>query len=67
MRADDPDTFDAIALRMESWKNIMLNLRGESLGIDNIGFSSRLTARALAGPLGITKPSGRKTCSGYAI
>jgi len=31
LRADDPDTVDAILPRMESWKNITLNLRGESV------------------------------------
>jgi 2-polyprenyl-6-methoxyphenol hydroxylase-like FAD-dependent oxidoreductase len=40
LRADDPDTVDAITPRMESWKNITLNLRGESVAIDGIGFSS---------------------------
>jgi len=40
LRADDPDTVDAIAPRMESWQNITLNLRGESVAIDGIGFSS---------------------------
>jgi 2-polyprenyl-6-methoxyphenol hydroxylase-like FAD-dependent oxidoreductase len=40
LRADDPDTVDAIAPRMESWKNISLNLRGESVEIDGVGFSS---------------------------
>src|ERR1700685_850737 len=40
LRADDPDTVDAISPRMESWKNITLNLRGESVEIDGIGFSS---------------------------
>jgi 2-polyprenyl-6-methoxyphenol hydroxylase-like FAD-dependent oxidoreductase len=40
LRADDPDTIDAIAPRMESWKNITLHLRGESVEIDGIGFSS---------------------------
>ena len=40
LRADDPDTVDAIAPRMESWKNITLNLRGESIEIDGVGFSS---------------------------
>ena len=29
-----------IAPRMESWKNITLNLRGESVEIDGVGFSS---------------------------
>ncbi len=40
LRADDPDTVDAIAPRMESWQNITLNLRGESVEIDGVGFSS---------------------------
>jgi len=40
LRADDPDTVDAIAPRMESWKNITLNLRGASVEIDGVGFSS---------------------------
>ena len=40
LRADDPDTVNAIAPRMESWKNITLNLRGESVAIDGVGFSS---------------------------
>ncbi|MES2193563.1 MAG: FAD-dependent monooxygenase [Pseudomonadota bacterium] len=40
LRADDPDTVDAITPRMESWKNITLNLRGESAEIDGVGFSS---------------------------
>jgi len=40
LRADDPDTVDAITPRMESWKNITLNLGGESVEIDGVGFSS---------------------------
>ncbi|MGY3619429.1 FAD-dependent monooxygenase [Bradyrhizobium sp. USDA 10063] len=40
LRADDPETVDAIAPNMESWKNITLNLRGESAEIDGVGFSS---------------------------
>jgi 2-polyprenyl-6-methoxyphenol hydroxylase-like FAD-dependent oxidoreductase len=40
LRADDPDTVDAITPKMESWKNITLNLRGESVEIDGVGFSS---------------------------
>jgi 2-polyprenyl-6-methoxyphenol hydroxylase-like FAD-dependent oxidoreductase len=40
LRADDPDTVDAIAPRMESWRNITLHLRGESIEIDGVGFSS---------------------------
>ena len=40
LRADDPDTVDAITPRMQSWKNITLNPRGESAEIDGVGFSS---------------------------
>src|ERR1035437_52370 len=40
LRADDPDTVDAITPRMESWNNMTLNLRGESVEIDGVGFSS---------------------------
>jgi 2-polyprenyl-6-methoxyphenol hydroxylase-like FAD-dependent oxidoreductase len=40
LRADDPETVDAIAPRMESWKNITLHLRGESVALDGVGFSS---------------------------
>ena len=40
LRADDPETVDAISPRMESWKNITLNLRGQSVEIDGVGFSS---------------------------
>jgi 2-polyprenyl-6-methoxyphenol hydroxylase-like FAD-dependent oxidoreductase len=40
LRGDDPDTVDAIAPVMERWKNITLNLGGESVEIDGVGFSS---------------------------
>jgi 2-polyprenyl-6-methoxyphenol hydroxylase-like FAD-dependent oxidoreductase len=40
LAADDPDTVAAIAPSMESWNNITLNLRGESIEIDGVGFSS---------------------------
>ncbi len=40
LRADDPETVGAIAPRMESWKNMTLNLSGESVVIDGVGFSS---------------------------
>ncbi|MGO4712733.1 FAD-dependent monooxygenase [Bradyrhizobium sp. 2TAF24] len=40
LRADDPETVDAIAPRMERWSNITLTLRGESLQIDGVGFSA---------------------------
>src|SRR6201987_720043 len=40
LRAPGPGTVDAIAPRMESWKNITLNLHGENVEIDGVGFSS---------------------------
>ena len=40
LRADDPDTVDAISPHMERWTNITLNLRGERVEIDGVGFSS---------------------------
>ena len=40
LAADDPDTVEAITPKMESWKNITLNLRAESVEIDGVGFSS---------------------------
>ena len=40
LRADDPETVDAITAKMESWRNITLNLRGQNVAIDGVGFSS---------------------------
>ena len=40
LRTDDPSTVNAITPRMERWSNITLNLRGESVEIDGVGFSS---------------------------
>src|SRR3954454_2009806 len=40
LRADHPETVDAIAPRMESWKNITLHLRGQSAAFDGGRFSS---------------------------
>jgi 2-polyprenyl-6-methoxyphenol hydroxylase-like FAD-dependent oxidoreductase len=40
LRADDSETVDAIAPKMESWQNITLNLEGQSVAIDGVGFSS---------------------------
>src|ERR1700760_56047 len=40
LRADDPETVDAITPRMERWRNITLHLRGQSVEIDGVGFSS---------------------------
>jgi 2-polyprenyl-6-methoxyphenol hydroxylase-like FAD-dependent oxidoreductase len=40
LRADDPETVEAIAPRMESWNDITLTLCGESVAIDGVGFSA---------------------------
>ena len=40
LREDDEDTFAAIAPRMETWADMTLNLRGERIVIDGIGFSA---------------------------
>jgi 2-polyprenyl-6-methoxyphenol hydroxylase-like FAD-dependent oxidoreductase len=40
LRADDPETVDAITPRMESWRNITLNLCGQSVELDGVGFSA---------------------------
>ncbi len=40
LREDDRATADAIAPEMESWVNMTLNLRGETVVIDGIGFSA---------------------------
>ena len=40
LRADDPETVDAIAPHMESWENITLSLHGDNVAIDGVGFSS---------------------------
>lgn len=40
LRADDPETVEAIAPHMENWENMTLNMRGESVAIDGVGFSS---------------------------
>ena len=40
LRADDPDTVNAIAPQMESWKGITLNVSDENVLIDGIGFSA---------------------------
>lgn len=40
LRADDPETVDAIAPHMESWQNITLSLDGDNVAIDGVGFSS---------------------------
>jgi 2-polyprenyl-6-methoxyphenol hydroxylase-like FAD-dependent oxidoreductase len=40
LRVDDPETANAIAPQMENWEGITLNVGGESVLIDGVGFSS---------------------------
>lgn len=40
LRADDPDTADFITPHMESWRNITLDLKGEKVVLDGVGFSA---------------------------
>jgi 2-polyprenyl-6-methoxyphenol hydroxylase-like FAD-dependent oxidoreductase len=40
LRADDAETADAIASHMETWRNITLNLKGDVVEIDGVGFSA---------------------------
>jgi 2-polyprenyl-6-methoxyphenol hydroxylase-like FAD-dependent oxidoreductase len=40
LRADDPETADLIAPRMENWSDITLVHRGERIAIDGVGFSA---------------------------
>ena len=40
LREDDEETYAAIAPQMESWDDMTLNLRGERVVIDGIGFSA---------------------------
>ncbi len=40
LRADDPDTADFIAPHMETWRNMTLDLKGEQVVLDGVGFSA---------------------------
>ncbi len=40
LREDDEETYAAIAPHMESWNDMTLNLRGERVVIDGIGFAA---------------------------
>jgi 2-polyprenyl-6-methoxyphenol hydroxylase-like FAD-dependent oxidoreductase len=54
LRADDPETAEAMSTRMETWRDITLVHRGERVALDGVGFSAvgrldfitQLTARA---------------------
>jgi 2-polyprenyl-6-methoxyphenol hydroxylase-like FAD-dependent oxidoreductase len=40
LREDDPGTVDLIAPRMETWRDITIVHRGETIAIDGVGFSA---------------------------
>jgi len=40
LRADDPETAEAITARMEKWRDITLVHRGERVALDGVGFSA---------------------------
>ncbi len=40
LRADDPDTADFIAPYRETWRNMMLDLKGEQVVLDGVGFAA---------------------------
>jgi 2-polyprenyl-6-methoxyphenol hydroxylase-like FAD-dependent oxidoreductase len=40
LRADDPETCDAITPQMESWSDITLAIKNERIAIDGIGFAA---------------------------
>jgi 2-polyprenyl-6-methoxyphenol hydroxylase-like FAD-dependent oxidoreductase len=47
LREDDPDTVDLIAPHMETWRDITIAHRGETIVIDGIGFSAISRLRLL--------------------
>ncbi len=40
LRADDPETADFIAPYMQTWRNMTLDLKGEQVVLDGVGFSA---------------------------
>ena len=40
LRADHPEVVDLVSGRMEHWRNLTLDLRGERIVIDGVGFSA---------------------------
>jgi 2-polyprenyl-6-methoxyphenol hydroxylase-like FAD-dependent oxidoreductase len=40
LREDDPDTVALVAPRMQTWRDITIAHRGQSVGIDGVGFSA---------------------------
>src|SRR6478672_6843123 len=73
LRADDPDTADAVSGRMETWQDITLIHRGERVAIDGVGFSAvgrldfinQLAERAAGAGVNIRFESGWPGISGY--
>jgi 2-polyprenyl-6-methoxyphenol hydroxylase-like FAD-dependent oxidoreductase len=67
LRADDPDTVDAITPHMECWRNITLNLRGLSVEIDGVGFSAIGRLELLTLLLARAESAGVATCYGTPV
>ncbi len=40
LREDDPDTHDAILPHMEKWRDLTLDVQGERISIDGVGFAA---------------------------
>src|SRR2546430_14829866 len=40
LRADDPETYELITPKLETWRDITLVHRGERIAIDGVGFSA---------------------------
>lgn len=40
LREDDPETYDAITPHMETWRDLTLDVRGERVAIDGVGFAA---------------------------
>ena len=40
LRDDDPETYEAVTPAMESWSDITLDLNGQVMRIDGVGFSA---------------------------
>ena len=48
LRADDPDTVDAIQPGMETWQDITLYHKGEKIAIDGVGLNATRPTRGAA-------------------
>jgi 2-polyprenyl-6-methoxyphenol hydroxylase-like FAD-dependent oxidoreductase len=69
LRDDDPRTHDALAPELETWTNVTVRHRGESIAIDGVGFAAigrlRLLGilRRIAGSTGVEPTYGRSVAT----